>query len=54
MPVIGIGGSGYELLKRELPTYAADLKVVKIEGSGHFILEEKPEETASLIIDFLK
>lgn len=53
MPVIGIGGSGYELLKRELPTYAADLKLAKIEGSGHFILEEKPEETADLIIEFL-
>lgn len=54
MPVIGIGGSGYELLARELPPYATDLKVVKVEGAGHFILEEKPEETASLIIEFLK
>ena len=54
MPVIGIGGSGYELLERELPPYAADLKLVKIEESGHFILEEKPVETASQIIEFLK
>lgn len=54
MPVIGIGGSGYELLMRELPPYAIDLKVVKIEESGHFILEEKPLETANLIIEFLK
>lgn len=54
MPVLGIGGSGYELLQRELPTYCTDLKVVKIDGSGHFILEEKPEETAHQILEFLK
>lgn len=54
MPVIGIGGSGYELLERELPPYASDLKLVKIEGSGHFFPEEKPEETTNLIIAFLK
>lgn len=54
MPVLGIGGSGYELLARELPPYATNLKVVKIEGSGHFILEEKPKETVDAIIDFLK
>ena len=25
----------------------------KGEGSGHFVMEEKPEQTADLIIDFL-
>lgn len=54
MPVIGIGGSGFELLEKELPPYAEDLKVVRIEESGHFILEEKPRETADLIIEFLE
>lgn len=54
MPVLGIGGSGFELLQRELPPFAADLNVVKVEESGHFILEEKPQETAGLMIEFLK
>lgn len=54
MPVIGIGGSGYELLQRELPPMAIDLQLAKVEGSGHFIMEEKPEETTALILDFLK
>ncbi|WP_219226218.1 alpha/beta fold hydrolase [Pedobacter antarcticus] len=53
MPVLGVGGSGFELLARELPPYATNLKVVKIEGSGHFILEEKPKETVNVIVDFL-
>lgn len=54
MPVIGIGGSGYELLQRELPPFAVDLQVVKVEGSGHFIMEENPEETTALMLEFLK
>ncbi|MET4137914.1 alpha/beta hydrolase [Pedobacter sp. UYP1] len=54
MPVIGIGGSGYELLARELPPFAIDLKLAKVEGSGHFIMEENPEKTTKLILEFLK
>src|SRR3546814_19349039 len=53
MPVIGIGGSGYEMLKISLPNAASDLQLKEIKESGHFILAEKPNETANLIIDFL-
>jgi len=53
MPVIGIGAAGYEMLQYSLPNYATDLQFVKVEDSGHFLLAEKPEETANLIKGFL-
>ncbi|CAI9677801.1 alpha/beta fold hydrolase [Elizabethkingia anophelis] len=53
MPVLGIGGSGYEMLQMSLPNTTTDLQLKKIENSGHFILTEKPNETAKLMIDFL-
>jgi pimeloyl-ACP methyl ester carboxylesterase len=53
MPVIGIGGSGYEMLQMSLPNMTTDLQLKKVEESGHFILAEKPDETARFIIDFL-
>ncbi|WP_025762474.1 alpha/beta fold hydrolase [Dyadobacter tibetensis] len=54
LPVIGIGGSGYDMLKMSLPDLATNLQLEKIEDCGHFILAEKPEETAMLIMNFLK
>ncbi|HEY0298207.1 MAG TPA: alpha/beta hydrolase [Arachidicoccus sp.] len=53
MPVIGIGGSGYEMLQMSLPNTATDLQLKNVQESGHFILIEKPNETSKLIIDFL-
>lgn len=53
MPVIGIGGSGYEMLQMSLPNTTSDLQLKKVEESGHFILAEKPNETAKFIIEFL-
>jgi len=54
IPVIGIGGSGFDMLKMWLPNVATDFQVRKIEDCGHFILAEKPEETVKLITEFLK
>lgn len=53
IPVIGIGGSGYEILEMSLPNITTNLQLKKIENAGHFILAEKPNETAESIIDFL-
>ncbi|CAA9237329.1 MAG: Hydrolase, alpha/beta fold family [uncultured Cytophagales bacterium] len=53
MPVLGIGGSGFELLALSLPDRATHPKLVQVEGSGHFIAEEQPHQTARLMIDFL-
>ncbi len=53
MPVLAIGGPGYGWLQAVLTPKTADLKMVKAEGSGHFVPEEKPAETAAWIGDFL-
>ena len=42
MPVLALGGPGYGWLSYVMPPKAADLKVVRIENSGHFIAEEVP------------
>jgi pimeloyl-ACP methyl ester carboxylesterase len=54
MPVLGLGGPGYSWLKATLSGKATDLRVLKVEGSGHFIAEEKPEATLGYLADFLK
>jgi len=53
MPVIGIGATGFEMLQNTLPNYTTDLQLAKVEGSGHFMLAEKPTETANYIKEFL-
>ncbi|WP_104383293.1 alpha/beta fold hydrolase [Sphingobacterium sp. HMA12] len=53
MPVLAIGASGYDLLHHSLPEITRDLVLKKIENCGHFILAEKPIETAELIKEFL-
>jgi pimeloyl-ACP methyl ester carboxylesterase len=54
IPVIGIGGSGYEMLQMSLPNITTNLQLKKLEKCGHFLLTEKPNETASLIAEFLE
>ena len=53
LPVLGIGGSGYEILKMSLPLSTTDLILVKLKECGHFLLSEKPEEVIDEIIKFL-
>lgn len=53
MPVLGIGGPGYDWLKYTLPKKAANVSVVKVENSGHFLPEEQPEVTVKEIEKFL-
>ena len=54
MPVLGIGGSGYGMLEMSLPNTTINLQLKKIEECGHFILAEKPNETAKFIAEFLE
>lgn len=53
IPVLGIGGSSFELLQNWVPGVATNAKLVKIEDCGHFLMSEKPEETANYMLDFL-
>jgi pimeloyl-ACP methyl ester carboxylesterase len=57
MPVLALGG-GESFGRRELTLdslrrVAADVRGGVIEGSGHFIPEEKPAELAAALLDFL-
>jgi len=54
IPVLGIGGSGYEMLQMSLSNSTTDLQLKKIEECGHFVLAEKPNETAKFISDFME
>lgn len=50
VPVMGIASGGsYEMLKASLDKYCSNVSMEIIEGSGHFILTEKPEEVAGYI-----
>ena len=54
MPVLALGGPGYGWLASVMPTKAADLKVVRVANSGHFIAEEVPDELLNHLERFLK
>ena len=55
MPVLVIGGekSLGEVLGRQMKLVASDVKVLVLEGTGHWVLEERPEETTEALIAFL-
>lgn len=54
MPVLGIGGldSTFMNLDAHLHQYATDVKSVKLDGAGHWIAEQKPQETIKLFNEF--
>jgi len=54
MPVLGLGGPGYAWLRSTLERHASDLRVVRVENSGHFIAEEQPAVTIREIEQFLR
>lgn len=53
MPVLGLGGPGYDWLRFVLPNKASDVKVIKVNNSGHFVPEEQPEVAVEEIRHFL-
>ncbi|SEI92790.1 Pimeloyl-ACP methyl ester carboxylesterase [Myroides marinus] len=54
MPVLGIGGSGYEMLKMSLPHTTSNLTLKEVKECGHFLLAEKPEAVSKEVIHFLE
>lgn len=54
MPVLGIAGPGYGWLNSVLTTKAVNATAYKLPDSGHFVVEEAPEETLSYLLPFLQ
>jgi pimeloyl-ACP methyl ester carboxylesterase len=53
MPVLGLGGPGYGRLKASLDARAPGSQTFRVEGSGHFIAEEKPKALLTYLHAFL-
>lgn len=54
MPVLGIGSYiSYNYMNMGLPYVAADIKVVGIPDSGHYLFEEQPQQVLDIVLPFL-
>ncbi|WP_262152656.1 alpha/beta fold hydrolase [Chryseobacterium foetidum] len=54
MPVLGIGSYiSYNYMNYGLPFVAANLQVIGILDSGHYLFEEKPQEVLDIVLPFL-
>jgi pimeloyl-ACP methyl ester carboxylesterase len=56
MPVLSIGGdkANGTALGEQARLVSKDVKVVVLKDTGHWIMEERPDETMSALTDFLK
>ena len=55
MPALAIGGGKAfgEMLGQQLKVVASDAKVVVLENTGHWVLEENPKGTTDALMNFL-
>ena len=53
MPVLGLAGPGFGPLKALLDAKAPESRTLRVEGSGHFIAEEKPAVLLQHLNEFL-
>jgi pimeloyl-ACP methyl ester carboxylesterase len=55
MPALAIGGGKAfgEMLGQQLKVVASDAKVVVLENTGHWVLEENPKGTTDALVKFL-
>jgi len=55
MPVLAIGGAKANgaLLAQQMKLVATDVRVVVLEDTGHWVLEERPKDTTDALVNFL-
>jgi pimeloyl-ACP methyl ester carboxylesterase len=53
MPVLGLGGISYDFLSAFLGSAAPQAVIVKLPDTGHWIPDEKPDETVRQILEFI-
>lgn len=55
MPVLSIAGekASAAILSPQMKRVAADLKVIELQGCGHWLMEERPQETMDALVNFL-
>jgi pimeloyl-ACP methyl ester carboxylesterase len=55
MPVLSIAGekASAAILSPQMKRVATDVKVIELKGSGHWIMEERPQETMDALVEFL-
>ena len=55
MPVLVIGGekSLGDVLGQQMKLVASDVKIVVLKDTGHWVLEERPQETTDALVKFL-
>jgi pimeloyl-ACP methyl ester carboxylesterase len=55
MPVLSIAGekASAPILGPQMKLVATDVKVIELKGTGHWLMEERPQQTMDAIIEFL-
>jgi pimeloyl-ACP methyl ester carboxylesterase len=55
MPVLSIAGekASAAILGPQMKRVATDVKVIELKGSGHWLMEERPQETMNALVEFL-
>src|SRR5438876_2335102 len=55
MPVLSIAGekASAAILSPQMKRVATDVKVIELKGSGHWLMEERPQETMEALVEFL-
>ena len=55
MPVLAIGGekANGEVLGRQMKLAASDVNLVVLKHTGHWVVEDPPEETTDVLTKFL-
>ncbi len=54
VPVLAMGGPAYRWMSKVIPPKASSLTTVNLEGTGHFVHEERPAFVAKAITEFLE